>query len=150
MKAMRIISLFMLMLLLGGGAAPLHAEEEQKKQKEAAQQPYDESAYGPEAPILWEKPVKTVDFQHKTHTMGAGLTCDSCHDSLFAMERGAAQEKADFTMATLYKGGYCGSCHDGQTAFAANTRCTACHIGVRGEKRLEAENKGELVPATSH
>lgn len=106
------------------------------KDKEA----YDEDTYGPQAPIVWVAPVKSVVFEHKIHTMDAGLECDSCHDELFEMERGAAEAKDDFTMATLYKGGYCGACHDGSTAFASNTRCTACHIGVRGQARLQGES----------
>lgn len=97
---------------------------------------YDEDTYGPEAPIVWVKPVKSVVFDHKVHTMGAELDCDSCHDDLFEMEAGVAEENEDFTMETLYEGGYCGSCHDGETAFASNKRCTACHIGVRGHARL--------------
>jgi len=106
---------------------------------------YDEDTYGPEAPIVWTKPVESVVFTHKTHTMDAGLDCDSCHDDLFEMEAGAAEEKEDFTMATLYDGGYCGACHDGSTAFASNTRCTTCHIGVRGHARLVGG--GESTPA---
>jgi c(7)-type cytochrome triheme protein len=102
----------------------------------AVEEEYDEDTYGPEAPIVWEKPVKSVIFDHKIHTMGAELDCDSCHDDLFEMEAGVAEENEDFTMATLYEGGYCGSCHDGSTAFASNTRCTTCHIGVRGHARL--------------
>jgi c(7)-type cytochrome triheme protein len=107
---------------------------------------YDEDTYGPEAPIVWEKPVRSVVFDHKIHTMGAELDCDSCHDDLFEMEAGVAEENEDFTMATLYEGGYCGSCHDGSTAFASNTRCTACHIGVRGQARL-LSGPGEDVKA---
>lgn len=102
----------------------------------AADEEYDEDTYGPKDPIVWVKPVKAVVFDHKIHTMGAELSCDSCHDDLFEMEAGAAEEKEDFTMETLYEGGYCGACHDGSTAFASNTRCTACHIGVRGQARL--------------
>ncbi len=97
---------------------------------------YDEDTYGPEAPIVWNKPVETVVFQHKVHTMKAGLSCDSCHDDLFQMEAGNAENSKDFTMKSIYNGGYCGACHDGSSAFAANTRCTACHIGVRGKARL--------------
>jgi c(7)-type cytochrome triheme protein len=100
---------------------------------------YDEDTYGPQEPIIWTMPVKSVVFEHKVHTMGAELECDSCHDDLFEMEAGVAEENEDFTMATLYEGGYCGSCHDGSTAFASNTRCTACHIGVRGHARLQGE-----------
>jgi c(7)-type cytochrome triheme protein len=57
------------------------------------------------------------------------------------MEAGVAEENEDFTMVSLYDGGYCGSCHDGDTAFASDTRCTACHIGVRGHARLVGEEE---------
>lgn len=115
------------LLLLAGGVA-VASQKSVAKQEEA----YDESTYGPANPIIWTKPVKAVAFSHKTHTMGAGLGCDSCHDSIFEMAAGTAQEKADFTMDSLYKGKYCGACHDGNMAFASNTRCASCHIGVKG------------------
>ncbi len=110
-------------------------------QKGEEQEPYDEDTYGPEAPIVWTKPVKAVIFNHKTHTMDNDLDCDSCHDDLFLMEAGAAEEEEDFVMESLYDGNYCGACHDGSTAFASDTRCTACHIGVRGYARLTGENE---------
>jgi len=133
----------LLLMVLGGfllTGAILSAEE-----KKAADSEYDEDTYGPEAPIVWTKPVESVVFQHKTHTMDAGLDCDSCHDDIFVMEAGAAQENDDFTMASLYEGNYCGSCHDGSTAFASDTRCTTCHIGVRGHARMMGgeSKKGE-------
>lgn len=109
----------------------------------AVEEDYDEDTYGPKDPIIWVKPVKSVIFDHKVHTMGAELECDSCHDDLFEMEAGVAEENEDFTMETLYEGGYCGSCHDGSTAFASNTRCTTCHIGVRGHARLMGETASE-------
>ena len=126
------LALILLMGVFVLSGVYVHAEEK----KAAAEEPYDEDTYGPKDPIIWEKPVKTVVFNHKTHTMGAGLDCASCHDDVFAMERGAAQESEDFTMQSLYKGRYCGTCHDGKTAFASNTRCTTCHIGVKGHARL--------------
>ena len=100
-----------------------------------AEEPYDEETYGPETPIIWTKPVTAVVFTHKRHTMEAGLECDSCHDEIFEMEAGSAEEKDDFTMASLYEGKYCGSCHDGETAFASSSRCTSCHIGVQAYKK---------------
>ncbi|MFW2368174.1 MAG: cytochrome c3 family protein [Desulforhopalus sp.] len=121
--------LFSAALLSASGSGDTQVEEE-----------YDEDTYGPKDPIVWVKPVKSVVFEHKVHTMGAELDCDSCHDDLFEMEAGVAEENEDFTMATLYEGGYCGSCHDGETAFASDTRCTACHIGVRGHARLLGES----------
>jgi len=84
--------------------------------------------------IIFVKPVKAVVFEHKNH-IDQGLECDSCHDDLFEMETGAAEANDDFTMASLYEGKYCGACHDGDMAFASNTRCTVCHIGVKGYNR---------------
>ena len=124
----------LLMMVLGCfllTGALLSAQEQQVAED------YDEDTYGPAAPIIWTKPVEAVEFHHKTHTMDAGLDCDSCHDDLFVMEAGAAEENDDFTMASLYEGNYCGACHDGSTAFASDTRCTTCHIGVRGHARLK-------------
>ncbi len=84
--------------------------------------------------IIFVKPVKAVIFEHKNH-LEQGLECDSCHDDLFEMEAGVAEGNDDFTMASLYEGKYCGACHDGDMAFNSNTRCTVCHIGVKGYNR---------------
>jgi len=120
-----VLGVFLLSAALLSASGDVQVEEE-----------YDEDTYGPQDPIVWVKPVKSVVFDHKIHTMDAGLDCDSCHDDLFEMEAGVAEENEDFIMATLYEGGYCGACHDGETAFASDTRCTTCHIGVRGHARL--------------
>lgn len=104
---------------------------------------YDEEAFGPAAPIVWTKPVKAVVFTHKVHTQKAGLECDSCHDEVFEMAAGSAEENVDFTMESLYNGKYCGTCHDGETAFASNTRCSSCHIGVRGFNKMNKTQEGE-------
>jgi len=106
-----------------------------------AEEPYDEEAYGPETPITWTKPVTAVVFTHKRHTMEAGLECDSCHDEIFEMEAGLAAENDDFNMASLYEGKYCGACHDGDTAFSSNSRCTACHIGVQAYNKKHSGTK---------
>ncbi len=133
MKKMLFLMVFVALLVSG---ALLSASEEVLVVEE-----YDEDTYGPLAPIVWDKPVRGVVFYHKTHTMDAELDCDSCHDDLFEMEAGVAEENEDFNMATLYEGGYCGACHDGSTAFASDTRCTTCHIGVRGVARLSGEGE---------
>lgn len=104
-----------------------------------AEEPYDEETYGPESPIIWTKPVTAVLFKHQRHTMEAGLECDSCHDDIFQMEAGSAQENDDFTMESLYQGKYCGVCHDGETAFSSKSRCTSCHLGVQQYKKLTGE-----------
>lgn len=86
--------------------------------------------------ILFTKPVKAVIFSHETH--GEAFECEACHSGLFEMEALAAQKNSDFTMESLYKGQYCGACHDGESAFASDTRCATCHIGVKGYKKLTA------------
>ncbi len=98
----------------------------------------DEDFGGPE--IIYTEPVVGVIFSHKTHVGDFGFDCDACHSGLFEMEALAAQREADFTMEALYQGKYCGACHDGSTAFASNTQCATCHIGVKGWKRA---NKGK-------
>jgi c(7)-type cytochrome triheme protein len=90
----------------------------------------------PEDLMVWTKPVKAVVFYHQIHTDEYGLDCDSCHDDAFAMKKGTAEKSANFTMKAMYNGQYCGACHDGDTAFAANTLCNTCHIGVKGYNRM--------------
>jgi c(7)-type cytochrome triheme protein len=85
--------------------------------------------------IVFNIPVKSVIFEHKGH-VDMGLDCASCHDKAFEMRKGAAEEHpGKFTMEALYAGKYCGACHNGTDAFASNTRCTTCHIGVSGFDR---------------
>lgn len=86
--------------------------------------------------IVFNRPVKGVVFSHKGH-VDMGLDCASCHDKAFEMRRGAAEEKpGKFNMQALYSGKYCGVCHNGNIAFASNTRCTSCHIGVKGLEKM--------------
>ena len=94
----------------------------------------------PEAPIVYDKPVKGVIFSHKTH-VDKGLACDMCHNRLFEQQAKKAQENKDFVMESLYQGKYCGACHNGSLAFASNTRCATCHIGVKGEARSKSADK---------
>ena len=91
-----------------------------------AKEDYDVKAYGPRNTIVWNKPVKAT-FDHKTHTMEAGLECSSCHDDVFYMKRGTAERNPKFRMKAMADGQFCGSCHDGDTAFATDTNCMACH-----------------------
>ncbi len=93
--------------------------------------------------ILYTEPVKSVIFSHNIHVEKNGLECDSCHDGLFEMKALAAQTKENFTMNALYQGEYCGACHDGSTAFASNTQCATCHIGVKGYRKVAGEEKSE-------
>ncbi|MFN4132644.1 MAG: cytochrome c3 family protein, partial [Caldimicrobium sp.] len=94
-----------------------------------------DEAGGPE--IIYTKPVRGVIFSHKYHVKELGLSCDSCHSGLFEMQALKSQENPDFNMEALYKGKYCGACHDGKVAFASNTKCASCHIGVKGLKKFQ-------------
>ncbi len=87
---------------------------------------YDVKAHGPKSSIVWNTPV-IATFDHKTHTMDAGLECSSCHDDIFVMQRGTAVNTKKFTMQAMAEGEFCGTCHDGDTAFATDTNCMSCH-----------------------
>lgn len=82
--------------------------------------------------ILYTEPVKAVLFTHKSHGEKQGLACDRCHSGLFEMEALKVQEKKDFNMDSLYRGKYCGTCHNGRQAFASDTQCARCHVRVKG------------------
>lgn len=78
--------------------------------------------------ILYTKPVKSVLFSHDAHSK---ISCNKCHSGLFEMKALKAQEYKDFNMDALYKGKYCGACHNGKDAFASDTQCARCHGGVK-------------------
>ena len=116
--ALGLISFFLLSTVI------IWASNQPTEQEE----PYDEDTYGPEAPIVWTKPMKSVQFSHKEHTLAADLSCDDCHDDLFEMESGAAEEYDDFNHAAMDEGNYCGACHDDSMAFSTESYCGSCHI----------------------
>ena len=87
---------------------------------------HDAKTDGPKSPIIWDTPIKAT-FEHKTHTVDAGMECSSCHDDIFSMQRGVAIKTKKFTMKAMAEGEFCGACHDGDTAFATDTNCMACH-----------------------
>ncbi|MGV8058475.1 MAG: c(7)-type cytochrome triheme domain-containing protein [Smithellaceae bacterium] len=82
----------------------------------------------PAGGILYTQPVESVIFRHQDHSQ-KGISCNTCHSGLFAMEALNVQKNKDFTMASLYKGKYCGACHNGKSAFASDTQCARCHLG---------------------
>ncbi|QSX41279.1 Lcl domain-containing protein [Shewanella cyperi] len=63
-----------------------------------------------------------VKFPHQTHS--EWLACTNCHDDIFAQKTGTA----DISMATIYSGQYCGTCH-GVVAFTL-TDCARCHSQI--------------------
>lgn len=109
---------------------------------------YDVKAYGPKSEIVWNTPIKAT-FEHKVHTMDAGMECSSCHDDIFSMQRGVAVKSKKFTMQAMAEGQFCGACHDGDTAFATDTNCMACH-GVEEEPLMWHEPTKASFSHTAH
>jgi c(7)-type cytochrome triheme protein len=63
-----------------------------------------------------------VSFNHEAH--GAMFNCGNCHPDSFSMKKGGVKMK----MTPMYQGKLCGSCHNGQMAFASQD-CKKCHRG---------------------
>lgn len=62
-----------------------------------------------------------VVFQGKNHRQG----CSECHrKGIFPVMR---QGSETITMEKIDGGTQCGSCHNGQQAFASDGNCTRCH-----------------------
>ncbi len=65
-----------------------------------------------------------VTFEHAKH-LATGAKCSDCHPKVFKMQKGGDK----LTMDEMAAGKSCGTCHNGQKAFAAmdGDRCLTCH-----------------------
>ncbi len=65
-----------------------------------------------------------VVFDGKTHA-DKGLKCNDCHTKIFPMKKGTMK----MTMADMDAGKECGTCHNGEKAFATKDKasCGKCH-----------------------
>lgn len=84
-----------------------------------------------------------VIFSHQGHAKRA--TCADCHPKLFVMKQGGTK----ILMDAMYKGGVCGKCHDGKTAFAS-TDCAKCHKISSFSKDLTYPSGGLNPAVFSH
>jgi len=66
--------------------------------------------------ILYTRPLESVIFRHQDHAR-KGSACVVCHTGLFEMEALHVQKNKDYNMESLYKGKYCGACHNGKKSF---------------------------------
>lgn len=67
-----------------------------------------------------------VRFPHKAHTLW--LACANCHPAPFEARAGANR----IAMADIFRGRYCGVCHD-RVAFITFYSCSRCHsVGTGG------------------
>jgi c(7)-type cytochrome triheme protein len=98
--------------------------------------------YGLPDDIFYTEPVEAVVFSHATHAGDVEFSCSTCHDGLFEMEAKSVQSQPDFNMAGLAEGKYCGTCHSSsnEVAFASDTQCARCHVGVTGLERAVSGN----------
>lgn len=104
----------------------------------------------PTGPVVFTYPVKAVAFNHSIHVEKGKLACETCHKTVFTMKKGSV-EKAERASAAgtdtkrehLEKlhARYCGNCHNASQAFGYLTRCTVCHIGVKGYNALQGDGK---------
>jgi c(7)-type cytochrome triheme protein len=68
-----------------------------------------------------------------------GYKCDTCHPSLFQMKKGVTK----ITIASHTNGQFCGSCHNGETAFGTNDskKCHECHKTDKQKYRQKHRHK---------
>lgn len=69
-----------------------------------------------------------VVFSGKVHA-DAGLKCGDCHTKIFPMKGPGKPGAAEFKMADINAGKFCGTCHNGTKAFKASdaANCSKCH-----------------------
>lgn len=81
-------------------------------------------AIQPGKTVTWDTPMGKVVFDGKNH-LEAGMKCLDCHSKIFQMKKGSTA----MSMDDIKKGKFCGKCHNGKKAFAANDagNCEICH-----------------------
>ena len=123
-----------------------------------AQTQCDSCHFAPKGRIVFTKPVNAVVFEHKIHVGKAKVACEKCHKEVFVMRDMAFAglkpiETEDPAVKRKYLRDlherFCGTCHDSNQAFGFATRCTVCHIGVKGLKLLQ-KNGHEKVGQGEH
>ncbi|RUM38493.1 MAG: hypothetical protein DSY58_02105, partial [Desulfobulbus sp.] len=123
-----------------------------------AQTQCDSCHFVPTKRIVFTKPVKTVVFDHKIHVGKGKILCETCHKDVFVMGSGVLSGVQTFRsddptakskhLEELHEK-LCGTCHNSDQAFGFQTRCTVCHIGVKGLQLMQGseEENGVHEPA---
>lgn len=76
---------------------------------------------------LGEDSPGPVTFSHESHVyMQESPDCANCHANEFSILKTDARKKP-LTMETMYEGGSCGACHNGEDAFSSEA-CESCHV----------------------
>lgn len=84
-----------------------------------------------------------VNFAHQNHARKYG--CRECHPALFQMKSAATK----IIMEDMYKGGTCGKCHNGKTAFSSKD-CAKCHNMTAIKKDFTYPSKDMSPAVFSH
>jgi c(7)-type cytochrome triheme protein len=81
-------------------------------------------AIQPGKSLSWDTSMGKVVLDGQKHA-DAGLKCKDCHAKTFKMKKGSTIMK----MTDINAGKFCGECHNGSRAFAANDKksCGRCH-----------------------
>lgn len=82
-------------------------------------------------------------FTHQKHAKN--FMCNTCHPKLFKMKKGTTK----LTMALMYDGKSCGTCHNGKKAFAS-TACQKCHEMKGIQKEIAYASGGVSDAIFSH
>jgi len=79
----------------------------------------------PEGRVLeFSTPMGSVLFNGTIHAKQFD-SCNACHrEGVFKKMK---RNEYKFTMAEMYEGKFCGSCHNGNKAFAQMDNCKRCH-----------------------
>jgi c(7)-type cytochrome triheme protein len=80
-----------------------------------------------------------VNFPHQDHAKK--YNCSECHPENFNMKKGSSK----ITMDEMYKGNFCGRCHNGKISFAS-TDCNKCHVMTSFKKEI-SYSSGKVAPA---
>ena len=94
-------------------------------QETAAQQtPAQDALAAGSGEVAYSPDYEIGLFSHKAHVNGAGLQCTACHTGIFQQAAGSAKSTGSFNMAAFGEGKYCGTCHNGSTAFTVQDEAT--------------------------
>ncbi len=85
------------------------------------------------------KGTAAATFSHAIHTAAYG--CKECHTRIFPYK--SVSGKA--TMGDMDKGKSCGTCHNGNDAFATSGDCTKCHKDMKPGKLTWKTDGGEAT-----
>lgn len=90
------------------------------------------------------KGITPATFSHKLHT---GIySCKDCHTKVFPFKTVVGNA----TMNDMTKGKSCGTCHNGNVAFASSGDCDKCHKGMKPNTLTFKNSNGTITGYFSH